>query len=95
MHDRHHYNILPRHQIQSSATEVVQYLRSFTPKHNTLSQGNEFVFNDAKDFFELSNSQDKPFTRKQDFEIQKRSVLEEVEKPEPDPKEEHDGYSVE
>jgi hypothetical protein len=35
----------------------------------------------------LSNSQYKQFTRKPDFEIQKRSVLEEVEKPEPDPKE--------
>jgi hypothetical protein len=35
----------------------------------------------------LSNSQGKQFTRKHDFEIQKRSVLEEVEKTEPDPKE--------
>jgi hypothetical protein len=35
----------------------------------------------------LSNSQDKQFTRKHDFEIQRRSVLEEVEKYWPDPKE--------
>jgi hypothetical protein len=34
----------------------------------------------------LSNSQDKQFTRKHDFEIEKRNVLEEAEKPEPDPK---------
>ena len=35
----------------------------------------------------MSNSQDKQFTREHDFEIQKRGVLEEVEKPEPDPRE--------
>jgi hypothetical protein len=58
---------------------------SFTPKHNTLSQAG--VLNDAKDFFQLSNSKDKKFRRKHDSEIQKQSVLEEAEKPEPDPKE--------